>query len=302
MTEAYYKAIKEAVESEGIITDDKVLTGFSGHRMVRLLQNVAKARLDENTCYVEVGVFQGLTLLSVAKELDNAQVYGIDNFAFFDREGKNLSIVNERTQKLNLSNVNLINQDYEDALENLSQHIGAKKVGVYFVDGPHDYRSQLMCLELIKPFLADHAIIIIDDCNYRHVRQANRDFLFNNKEFKLMFQSYTRCHPLNLNGEERKEAEKDFWNGVNVIVKDSDNKLKETYPPTHRDRTLYENEHIIQTSKHPDAIVHLLPIANAFGGLLKSLSKKKAAQPGAFSMMNTYSDELPKNNFNESLK
>lgn len=301
MINKYYQAIKEAVDSEGIITDDKVLTGFSGHRMVRLLQNVSKVRLNDSTCYVEVGVFQGLTLLSVAKEVNNALVYGIDNFAFFDRNGKNLSIVNERTKKLQLSNVNIINEDYEDALENLATHIGNKKVGVYFVDGPHDYRSQLMCLELIKPFLADDAIIIIDDCNYRHVRQANRDFLFNNKEFKLMFESYTKCHPLNLNDNERKEAEKDFWNGVNVLVKDSGNKLKESYPPTHRDRTLFENEHIIQTSKHPDAITHLLPLSNYFGGFIKSLSKKKAAQPGKFKMMNTYSDELPKNQFNSSL-
>ncbi|MBK7410887.1 MAG: class I SAM-dependent methyltransferase [Saprospirales bacterium] len=47
----------------------------------------------------------------------------------------------------------VINQDYEDALENLKTHIGEKKVGLFFIDGPHDYRSQLMCLLLIQPFL-----------------------------------------------------------------------------------------------------------------------------------------------------
>ena len=208
MIKDYYHAIKDSVDSLGIITDDKILTGFSGHRMVRLLQNVAKLRLDENTCYVEVGVFQGLTLLSVAKVLDKAEVYGIDNFAFFDKAGKNLSIVNERTQKLNLNNVNIVNEDYEDALENLKKHIGNKKVGVYFVDGPHDYRSQLMCLELMKPYLADNAIIVVDDSNYRHVRQANRDFLFNNKDYKLIFQSYTKCHPLKLHGKEKEEVQR----------------------------------------------------------------------------------------------
>lgn len=302
MIEKYHKAIKEAVESKGIITDDEILTGFSGHRMVTLLQNVSKARLDENTCYVEVGVFQGLTLLSVARVLENAQVYGIDNFAFFDKAGKNLSIVNDRTKKLNLNNVNIVNEDYEDALENLKNHIGDKKVGVYFVDGPHDYRSQLMCLELMKPYLADNAIIIIDDSNYRHVRQANRDFLFNNKEFKLMFQSYTKCHPLNLNEEDRKEAEKDFWDGVNVIVKDTGNKLKEAYPPTYRSRKLYEIEHELQASKHPDTLVYFLPISNMLGGLVKKLSKKTFSEAGKFKAMNTYSENLPKNDFNESLK
>lgn len=301
MLNKYYQAIKEAVESEGIITDDKVLTGFSGYRMIRLLQNVSKVRLDSSTCYVEVGVFQGLTLLSVAKVVENAQIYGIDNFAFFDRNGKNISIINERTKKLQLNNVNIINEDYEDALEDLSKHIGSKKVGVYFVDGPHDYRSQLICLELIKPFLADDAIIIIDDCNYRHVRQANRDFLFNNKGFKLLFQSYSKCHPLNLSTSERKDAEKDFWNGINVIVRDGENKLKSYFPPTFRSRNLYENEHILHTSKLPDTIVYFIPLVNLLGGLIKRISKKPFAEAGKFKSMNTYSDDLPKNDFNKSL-
>lgn len=302
MIKSYHKAIQEALISDGIITDDKVLTGFSGHKMVSVLQNVAKARLDENTCYVEVGVFQGLTLLSVARVLDKSQVYGIDNFAFFDKAGKNLSIVNDRTKKLSLTNVNIVNEDYEDALENLAKHIGDKKVGVYFVDGPHDYRSQLMCLELIKPFLADNAIIIIDDSNYRHVRQANRDFLINNKDFKLLFQSYTKAHPLQLNLADRKLAQEGFWDGINIIVKDTGNELKVNYPPTFRDRALYENEHIIQTSKHPDAMTYFLPLVNMFGGMLKSLSKKTFAKAGKFKMMNTYSEDLPMNDFNESLK
>lgn len=301
MIEKYYKAIKDAVESDGIISNDGVLTGFSGHRMVKLLQNVSKLRLDQDTCYLEVGVFQGLTLLSVASVLDKAQVYGVDNFAFFDRDGKNLSIVNERTKKLNLNNVNIVNEDYEDALENLPKFIGNKKVGVYFVDGPHDYRSQLMCLELIKPYLAENAIIIIDDSNYRHVRQANRDFLFNNKEFKLIFQSYTKCHPLNLNPEERKEAEKDFWDGVNVIVKDSENILKESYPPTYRNRKLYEIEHELHASKHPDTLVYFLPLVNLLGGFVKKISKKTFSKEGKFNAMNTYSENLPQNDFNESL-
>ena len=301
MIDKYYQAIKNAIESKGITNEDEILSGYSGHKMVTLLQNVAKERLDENTCYVEVGVFQGLTLLSVAKELDKAKVYGIDNFAFFDKAGKNLSIVNDRTKKLNLNNVNIVNEDYEDALENLDKHIGNKKVGVYFIDGPHDYRSQLMCLELMKPYLSDNAIIIIDDSNYRHVRQANRDFLMNNKGFKLMFQSYTKCHPLNLSETERKEVEKDFWDGVNVIVKDTDNQLKENYPPTHRNRKLYEIEHELHASKHPDTLVYFLPLVNMFGGLIKKLSPKTFENAGKYKAMNTYSEGLPKNDFNESL-
>jgi len=159
-----------------------------------------------------------------------------------------------------------------------------------------------MCLELMKPYLADNAIIIVDDSNYRHVRQANRDFLYNNKEYKLIFQSYTKCHPLNLNENDRKEAEKDFWDGVNVIVKDTENKLKEAFPPTYRNRKLYEIEHELHASKHPDTLVYFLPIANTLGGLVKRIPKKTFSKAGKFTAMNTYSENLPKNDFNESLK
>lgn len=300
MVKEYIKAIQAAINSDGNVKDESLLTGYSGYKMISLLQNISKLRLDENTSYLEVGVFQGLTLLSVAKEVEKYSVFGVDNFAFFDKDNKNLSIVNSRIEKLNLQNVNIINEDYEDALESLPVHIGDKKIGVYFIDGPHDYRSQLMCLELIKPYLAENAIIVIDDSNYRHVRQANRDFLINNKNFKLLFESYTKCHPLNLNLVEREDAEKDFWNGVNVIMKDDKNKLKSKYPPTHRSRNLYEIEHGLHTCKHPDTLLYFLPIINRLGGLVKRLSKKKFEQPGEFDAMNTYSENLPLNNFNNS--
>ena len=92
----------------------------------------------------------------------------------------------------------LIERDYEDALEALGNHIGDTKIGLYFVDGPHDYRSQLMCLLLATPFLSESAVIVVDDCNYPWVRLANRDFLISNPSFKLIFEAYTECHPGNM--------------------------------------------------------------------------------------------------------
>ena len=187
-----YKAIESAY-AEGIKkSNDGVLSGYSGHMLIGTLQRLSESLLDENTCYVEVGVFQGLTLLSSALCNSKASFFGIDNFAFFDPENKNKGIVEERIKKLGLTNVSLINKDYEDALESLEDYIGDKKIGIYFIDGPHDYRSQLVCLLLAKPYLADNAVILIDDSNYRHVRQANRDFLISHPEFKLVYEAY-RC-------------------------------------------------------------------------------------------------------------
>ena len=221
------KLIIESHEN-GLLVENNQLSGFSGKSLVGTLQRFSQNLLSKDTCYLEVGVYQGLTLLSSAKSQSIASFYGIDNFAFFDKYGHNESIINDRISSLNLLNVNLINSDYEDALENLKKYIGSKKVGVYFVDGPHDYRSQLICLSLIKPYLSDNAVIIVDDSNYRHVRLANRDFLLNNPEFKLIYQSYTKAHPNNLSKQDLKDAKEGWWNGVNIIYKDTENEL-DTY-------------------------------------------------------------------------
>jgi hypothetical protein len=254
--------------------------------------------------YLEVGVYQGLTLLSAASSASEASFFGIDNFAFFDKEGLNESLINDRILSLNLSNVNLINSDYEDALEKLEQYIGNKKVGVYFVDGPHDYRSQLKCLLLIKPYLADNAVIIVDDSNYRHVRLANRDFLLDNPEFKLVYQSYTKAHPNNLSNHDLKDVRKGWWNGVNIICKDVDNNFSTIFPPTFRDRGLYENEHNLHTVRYPYLLVTLSRILQKIKipYLLTFLKPQKDHFFGKYNFANTYSEELEENSFNPIFK
>lgn len=312
------EAIREA-ETSGLLgeTQQGVLTGFSGKKLIGTLQRLAALLAREahggNTCYLEVGVFQGLTLLSVAREASGMPCYGIDNFAYFDPEGKNQAIVEARRSTLDLNNVFLINMDYEDAMERLDQQIGGKQVGLFFVDGPHDYRSQLMCLELAVPYLHPEAVIVVDDSNYRHVRQANRDFLVTHPEFKLLFEAYTRCHPANMSSEEHAEAREGWWNGVNILVRDPSNRIQPMFPPTLRRRDLYENEHIT----HSSPVSHLLPQAvrllqalddnsvpalfRQLVSLRKSLRESKVQRKALFPSMNTFSDDLPGSHFNESI-
>ncbi len=236
-------SIKEAIE-KGPVEFLEGLQGYSGKKLIAALQRVSQVCLDANTCYLEIGVYRGLTLTSVGKILPpEVQVYGIDNFALFDKEGKNQNIINEALKKHQVNNAHLINEDYEDALDHLEKYIGNKKVGVYFIDGPHDYRSQLMCLELARKHLAPGAVIFIDDSNYEHVRQANADFLASHPEFKLVYENYTEMHPENLT--DNTSAKEGWWDGINIIVHDPENKLEKKYPPTQRIRIKFENEHMI---------------------------------------------------------
>jgi hypothetical protein len=278
--------------------DSSVLTGFSGGKILSLLKNFAAIIVNNELTYLEVGVYRGLTLLTVAASVSEYEVFGIDNFAFFDKEGKNLDIIKDRMNRLNLRNARIINEDFEDALENLDKFTPDMKTGLYFIDGPHDYRSQLMSLLLIKPWLSDDAVIIVDDCNYRHVRQANRDFLLTNKEYKLIFQAYTRAHPDNLKEADRREVEAGWWNGINVIARDPDNCFRSFFPPVIKDKRLFTNDHHIHTAKYPEAFRKYSGITDIFASTLGKMEGK--SQPGKYKSLNTYSDELIFDNFNPS--
>jgi len=303
--------IQKAEEGQ-IIFEDPLLSGLSGKKLISLLQQFA-TRLKNNDCYLEIGVFQGLTLLSVSKILNNHKAYGIDNFKQFDRDGKNFNIVKDRIEKLKINNAMIINEDYEVALNSLDQYLSVGKIGLYFVDGPHDYRSQLMCLLLARPFLAKDAVIIVDDSNYNHVRQANSDFLRTNPEFKLIFEAYSTGHPHNLKGKDGEGSLLNWWNGVNVIVKDPDNLLVPIYPATETDRILFENDHLLHSSKYPEALpsaasltnvlkpLSLLKLLYRIFQLRKTIQKLPSRFTGKYDRRNTFSENLESRRLNPSL-
>lgn len=252
-------ALREADKS-GLVSDKggDVLTGLSGRATVGALQRLVGLVKDQaDVCYLEVGVFQGLSLLSVAIEHPDFPCFGIDNFSILDPEGKNLGIVQDRTRRLNATNATLINMDFEAALEGLPALVGGRKVGVFLIDGAHDYRSQLMGLLLIKPHLADNAVIIVDDANYPDVRQSTRDFLVSHPEFKMVFEAYSAGHPANLEKDVLARFEDGWLNGVNVLVKDPEGILPDMLPPVPGSNELYVNEWLI----HRHRLAELAPDA-----------------------------------------
>ena len=315
----HFEKLRELVqeaEVSGLLTEARDVTGFSGNKLIGTLQRIAKYQESVGAGqYLEIGVFQGLTLISVASVLNEATAFGIDNFAQFDPDRNNMNIINKRVMVNNLENIRLINMDYEDALENLTGCVDEVdlKIGTYFIDGPHDYRSQLLCLQLAKPYLSDLSVIVVDDCNYRHVRLANRDFLIANPEFKMLFEAYTRCHPGNMERDEEQKAREGWWNGVNIIVHDPDGLLGAMVPEAIRDRSMYENEHIVHSAKYgflaPEAVSFLSSLMSfrligALKDLMRVGSKIRKTDKqlvGKYASINTFSEQLPQSHFNPTL-
>lgn len=261
----------KAAEQAGPTLGFDFLTGYSGGKLLGALQRLASG-LKPDEAYCEIGVFQGLSLVSVAAANPAVQCIGIDNFAFFDPHGANKAIIEERITRAGCRNVCLLEADYEDSVVGLQSILDGRQIGLLFVDGPHDYRSQLMCLLLFKPFFSEEAVVVVDDCNYAHVRQANRDFLVTNPEYKLVFEQYTAKHPNNMTPPELSEARRGWWNGVNILARDPSNCLLQKCPPTERSRKLYENEHELHSMRYAD----VAPDALRFACALKPLRLRLA--------------------------
>lgn len=291
-------------DRDGLLSDkgQDVLGGLSGRATVGALQRlVGLFKDDPAACYLEIGVFQGLSLLSVAIENPGMPCFGIDNFSILDPKGENLGIVGERTRRLGVANATLVNDDFENALERLGEHIGSRRLAVYFIDGAHDYRSQLVGLLLGMRWLHEQAVIIVDDANYPDVRQSTRDFLLAHPEFKMVFEAYSPAHPANLDKETLARFEAGWLNGVNVLVRDPENRLPVMLPPVPQSRELYVNDWLVHRHRLAELAPQALEMAETMldgADPAPVLAKIRTAAPeDRFADRNVFSQGLPEKRF-----
>ena len=282
----------------------EVLSGYSGEKIIALLQAVTAMRDPATECYLEVGVFQGMTLLSNAASNPSIECFGIDNFSQFDPGGHNLALVQDRQKRLGANNATLIVDDLECALMEGSANLKGKRAGVYFVDGPHDYRSQILCLLLARHYLSERCVIVIDDCNYAHVRQANADFLSASPEFRLLFEAYTPSHPENMDAADLASARRGWWNGINVLLHDPDHRLPRVSCSVSPSRDLFLQDHLVHAQRGADIAVDAVSFAESLlkpwtiptagARLIRRVAKKSGEMRRRYSSLNTYSSDLPR--------
>ncbi|MHC8508143.1 MAG: class I SAM-dependent methyltransferase [Rhodospirillales bacterium] len=287
------------------------LSGLGGLKTAGLLQRLVRAfEGDKGAAYLEIGVFQGMTLVSSALAAPGLPCFGVDNFAALDPKGENKSIVEDRIARFGAANAILINEDFEAALETLDTRLGGRRVAVYLIDGPHDYRSQMICLLLIKPFLHENAVIVIDDANYPDVRWSTRDFLLGHPEFKLVFDAYSPAHPANMTAAEKPGHEAGWLNGVHVLARDPHGALRTMPPPVHDfERTLFFNESTVRRMRFAELAPEALALADAVltdGGKTAAEARLRAAHgrdparfENRFETRNQHSAGLPAGRLNK---
>ncbi len=162
--------------------------------------NEAVRGMDPDHLFVNVGVWNGFTLLSgMAGNADKTCV-GVDNFSEFRGPRDAFRARFDRAQS---ANHRFHDMDYREYFSNV--HEGT--IGVYLYDGDHVYEEQRRGLEVAEPFFADGCLVIVDDTNWSAPRQATFDFVADSKhDYELLLDATTshNVHPT-------------YWNGLMVL-------------------------------------------------------------------------------------
>lgn len=159
-------------DNDAIFQTLKILIGgTTSHRIARLL-NFAVSQMDKGECYVETGVFAGGTLIS-AHWANGKTCIGIDSYGPTINESTHadptvIRDVARRNIQMMAPSALLIEKDFRL----VTKEEIPLPVAVSFIDARHTYDDVYENLVWLEPLLADDALIIFDDVNYRGVGQA----------------------------------------------------------------------------------------------------------------------------------
>jgi hypothetical protein len=180
-----------AEEVEGSATENKLM-----------LLNLAARHLSPGEIYVEIGSWCGLTLAGAASGNPGASIVACDNFS---RPWSSPETLWHTIGRFSApGQVRFFDLDFREFLSRAPWRPSA--VGVYFYDAGHSFAEQFDALELMRPWLADDALVIVDDTNDIAVRAAHRLFLRHRPGFTMIADVRTRA-----------DCQATWWNGVQMF-------------------------------------------------------------------------------------
>jgi len=164
--------------------------------------NRGVADMDPGTAFVNMGVWNGFTLLAGMAGHPDKVCVGVDNFSQFS--GPRDAFLG-RFSRLKSVNHQFYDMDYEEYFRRV--HRGP--IGFYIYDGEHSYQNQLKGLQVAEPFFSRQCIILVDDTNLDEPKRATLDFISRSSfKYEILFDATTsrNGHPT-------------FWNGVLLLRK-----------------------------------------------------------------------------------
>ena len=145
------------------------------------LLNFAVDCLEDGEIYCQLGTQSGDKIIGALSNHPQVITYLIEPNLQSD-----IDSLFEKLSRYELEDqVNFFQQSAEEFFTELRDYQREVKIGIYCCQGCSNYRLQLLRLQLIRPFLAEHSLIIITDVHHSSVKQALADFLVLNPEAKL---------------------------------------------------------------------------------------------------------------------
>jgi predicted O-methyltransferase YrrM len=171
------------------------------------LLNLAAAHLGPGEAYLEVGSFKGLSLIGAMLGNQGRPFYAIENFLEFNLDGSQarIDLLTNLARWVEPERVRLLEGDCFDLLRRDGQV--EDPVGVYFYDGAHGRLPHYLALGVAERWLADRALVVIDDASWPIVARATDRYLAAHPGYRLLF-DLAAAH----------EEDPRWWNGVRVYA------------------------------------------------------------------------------------
>ena len=176
-------SFKKALSCETKLSNEIIkMNGLSG-RKFRIMLNQLVNRI-QNPRYLEIGSWLGSTACSACFSnklkitcIDDWSQNFNENLIPKDEFNKNIKKVITENIQLNLIQKNFREIDFS----NIGKH------NIYLYDGGHTYNDHFDAIDKVLPALTKKFILIIDDWNWKQVRQATNDAIKKNS-LKLISQ------------------------------------------------------------------------------------------------------------------
>jgi hypothetical protein len=164
------------------------------------LLNLAVRRMPAEQVFVNVGVWNGFTMLAAMAGNDEKACCGVDNFSEFG--GPKEAFLERFTSRRSAAH-RFFDMDYVDFFA-----AGLDRpLAVYLYDGEHGFENQYRGLMVADPFFAEDAVIVVDDTNLDRARDATLRFAEDSRhEWEVVYDQRTAGirHPT-------------LWNGLMVL-------------------------------------------------------------------------------------
>ena len=165
------------------------------------LLNLAASCRAPGEAYVELGSFRGTSLIS-AKLGNGGEFVAIDDFSF---EGASREQLEANLRRFGVDGARIVEGDAFDVLR--SDALDGTRAGVWYYDAAHSYEQQLDGLVLAEPYLADRALLVVDDSEWDFVGRATREYLEREPRARMLFDIPGHA-----------DGESPWWCGVHVLA------------------------------------------------------------------------------------